>query len=111
MAEPASWAIELSQEVESWYVGLALRDRAFADRAMDRLAVEGPRLGVPHSRSLGEGLRELRLRCESVARRITYVIDTERTIITLTTFRKQRNRERREIQRAKRAKKRRGEST
>lgn len=103
--------IELSQEVESWYVGLALRDRAFADRAMDRLSVEGPRLGMPHSRSLGEGLRELRFSCESVARRITYVIDTERTIITLTTFRKQRDNERCEIQRAKHIKKRRGEST
>lgn len=102
--------IELSQEVESWYVGLALRDRAFADRAMDRLSVEGPRLGMPHSRSLVEGLRELRFGCESVARRITYVIDTER-IITLTTFRKQRDNERREIQRAKQSKKRRGEST
>jgi len=51
------------------------------------------------------------LSCESVARGITYVIDTEWTIITLTTFRKQRDNERREIQRAKRIKKRRGEST
>ncbi len=66
---------------------------------------------MPHSRSLGEGLRELRFSCESVARRITYVIDTERTIITLTTFRKQRDNERCEIQRAKHIKKRRGEST
>lgn len=106
VVEVDPWVIELSDEVEGWYVGLALRDRAFADRALDRLSAEGPFLGMPHSRPLGEGLRELRFSCEAVARRITYVVDAERTIIKLTTFRKQRDNERREIQRARRARKR-----
>ncbi|HEY4852690.1 MAG TPA: type II toxin-antitoxin system RelE/ParE family toxin [Streptosporangiaceae bacterium] len=37
------------------------------------------------------------------ARRVTYYIDPERKIITLTTFRKQRQQERREVARARRA--------
>jgi hypothetical protein len=97
------WEIELSDEVEQWYVRLRVRDRAFADRALDRLAAVGPALAMPHSRMLGGGLRELRFTCEGVARRVTYYIDVERKVITLTTFRKQRDNERREIERAHKA--------
>jgi hypothetical protein len=96
------WEIELSDEVTRWYVGLKVRDRAFADRALDRLAALGPGLAMPHSRMLGAGLRELRFTCEGVARRVTYYIDPERKVITLTTFRKQRDNERREVERARR---------
>ncbi len=78
-------------------------DRAFADRALDRLAAVGPALAMPHSRMLGGGLRELRFTCEGVARRVTYYVDVERKMITLTTFRKQRDNERREVQRAHKA--------
>jgi hypothetical protein len=94
------WEIELSDEVERWYLSLQVRDRAFADRALDRLAELGPVLSMPHSRLLGGGLRELRFTCQSVARRVTYYFDPDRKVITLTTFRKQRSNERREIQRA-----------
>jgi hypothetical protein len=97
------WEIELSDEVTQWYVGLKVRDRAFSDRALDRLAVLGPALAMPHSRMLGAGLRELRFSCEGVARRVTYYIDPERKVITLTTFRKQRVNERREVERARKA--------
>jgi len=97
------WEIELSDEVEQWYVRLGARDRAFADRALDRLAAVGPALAMPHSRMLGGGLRELRFTCEGVARRVTYYVDVERKMITLTTFRKQRDNERREVQRAHKA--------
>jgi hypothetical protein len=38
-----------------------------------------------------------------VARRVTYYIDSERKVITLTTFRKQRDNERREVERAHKA--------
>ena len=103
--------IELSQEVESWYVGLGLPGACVRRASHGSSFCRGSKVGDARSRSLGEGLRELRFSCESVARGITYVIDTEWTIITLTTFRKQRDNERREIQRAKRIKKRRGEST
>jgi hypothetical protein len=63
----AVWEIELSDEVERWYIALKTRDRAFADRALDRLALLGPALAMPHSRMLGAGLRELRFSCEGTA--------------------------------------------
>lgn len=97
------WEIDLSEEVRQWYASLNKRDRAFADRALDRLAERGPNLAMPHSRALGSGLRELRFTCEGVARRITYYLDTERMAFVLTTFRKQRDNERREVDRARRA--------
>jgi hypothetical protein len=58
---------------------------------------------MPHSRALGGVLFELRFTCENTARRVTYYIDQPRRVITLTTFRKQRQRERTEVDRARRA--------
>jgi hypothetical protein len=52
---------------------------------------------------LDGGLYELRFSCENVNRRITYVFDPDRRVVTLTTFRKQRQNERAEILRARRA--------
>jgi hypothetical protein len=49
------------------------------------------------------GLCELRFTCEGTARRVTYYIDVQRRIITLTTFRKQRQNERQEVARARQA--------
>jgi hypothetical protein len=100
---PNAWDVELSDEVVRWYVRLNPRDRAFADRALDRLARTGPALGLPQSRSLGEGLHELRFACEGVPRRITYAFGNTREVTMLTTFRKQRDREGHEIDRARRA--------
>lgn len=97
------WAIEFSDEVAKWYAGLSVPGRAVADRMFDRLAGQGHLLRMPHSRSLGEGLYELRFTCESTARRITYVFEPNRHVVTLTTFRKQRNNERAEVLRARRA--------
>lgn len=65
------WKVELSEEVATWYLGLKPKDRAVARRAMDLLKIYGPHLGMPHSKPLGQGLRELRFTCENVARRIT----------------------------------------
>jgi len=96
------WVVEISAEVENWYVTLKSGDRATADRALDRLAERGPALRMPHARPLSEDLFELRFTCEGTARRVTYYINPERKIITLTTFRKQRQHERREVARARR---------
>jgi len=63
----------------------------------------GPALRMPHARPLGGGLFELRFTCERTARRATYFIDTRAKVITLTTFRKQRQNERREVARARQA--------
>jgi hypothetical protein len=97
------WTVEISAEVEHWYASLKDTDRAYADVALERLRDRGPDLRMPHCRPLGDGLHELRFTCERVARRITYYFDIERKVITLTTFRKQRQNERAEVTRARRA--------
>jgi hypothetical protein len=58
---------------------------------------------MPLSRPLGDGLFELRFVCAGTARRITYVFDPARRIITLTTFRKTKDNERQEVRRARSA--------
>ena len=45
---------------------------------------------MPLSKSLGEGLFELRFYLDRVAQRITYFFAGERRIVLLTEFRKQR---------------------
>lgn len=97
------WTVEISAEVETWYATLKSKDKATADRALDRLAEHGPALRMPHARTLGGDLSELRFTCEGVARRVTYYIDPQRRVITLTTFRKQRQHEQREVARGRRA--------
>ena len=96
----AQWDVELSDEVVRWYVRLGARDRAYADRALDRLATSGPALRMPGSRVLEAGLHELRFTCEGGSRRITYAFGAGRQVTALTTFRKQRDRERHEVDRA-----------
>jgi hypothetical protein len=98
------WTVELSEEVRAWYVGLTPAGKAATRRILTRLEAQGHMLAMPHSKLLGDGLRELRFTCEGVARRITYTLDPERQAVTLTTFRKQRQNERAEILRARRAK-------
>lgn len=93
--------VELHQEVAEWMLGLddALWDRTVV--VVDRLAQLGSAARMPLSRSLGEGLFELRFTLGPTARRITYRFTADGRIILLTTFRKQRNNERTEISRAR----------
>lgn len=98
-----TWRIVLSAEVTRWYAGLSVRELAQADQALDRLGADGIALGMPHNRYLSEKLWELRFRCGQVNQRITYTVESDRKLITLTTFRKQRNNERGEITRARNA--------
>ncbi|MBO0831088.1 MAG: type II toxin-antitoxin system RelE/ParE family toxin [Actinobacteria bacterium] len=98
-----NWTVEISDEIAAWYGTLKDKDRAYADAALNRLRDRGPQLCMPHSRPLDAGLWELRFMCENVARRITYYFDGERKVITLTTFRKQRQKEKTELTRARRA--------
>jgi len=58
---------------------------------------------MPHSRSLGEGLFELRFYLDRIAQRITYFFAGGRRIVLLTEFRKQRMSEHGEIARARTA--------
>ena len=85
------WHIELSKEVDGWLEALPVKAQAQAIRALDLLAVQGTALRMPHSRKLDEYLWELRFRCGRVNQRITYTVQPERRVITLTTFRKQRS--------------------
>ena len=68
---------------------------------IDRLAELGSRARMPFSRSLGQGLFELRFTLGPTARRITYWFTKEGRIVLLTTFCKQRNNERAEIEGAR----------
>lgn len=70
---------------------------------VDRLAGLGSRARMPLSRSLGDGLFELRFTLGPTARRISYRFTRDGRIILLTTFRKQRNNERAEVGRARKA--------
>jgi len=97
------WTLEISPEVEHWYATLKSKDKAMADRAFDQPADLGSALRMPHARPLGDGRFEVRFTCEGTARRVTYYIDTQRNVIMLTTFRKQRQNEQREVSRARRA--------
>lgn len=97
------WQVALSAEVARWYAGLSVRELAQADQALDRLTTDGIALGMPHNRYLSEKLWELRFRCGPVNQRITYTADPDRRLVTLTTFRKQRNNERGEVTRARNA--------
>lgn len=103
---PDIWAVELEQEVEDWYLALPDRDRGRVDRRVDRLALMGNQLRMPLSRSLGEGLFELRFHLRDEARRIPYWFASDRRIILLTTFHKQRDNEAGEVARAREAKRR-----
>lgn len=77
-----------------------LRDdlHAASCRAAGRAGQAAP---LPASRSLGEGLFELRFDLTRVAWRITYFFASDRRIVLLTGFRKQRQNERHEVQRAR----------
>jgi hypothetical protein len=97
-----TWRIEFSDEVADWYEELTVRGAAQVDRVVGMLAQRGNLLRMPQSRALGDGLFELRFTCEDVARRITYTFEPDRKVLTLTTFRKQRQNEQREIDRARR---------
>ena len=70
---------------------------------IDRLATLGPAARMPLSRSLGDGLFELRFTLGPTTRRITYRFTKDGRIVLLTTFRKQRQNERTEITRARQA--------
>lgn len=95
--------IELHDEVVDWLATLSDQEWQRVVVIVDRLAELAHEARMPLSRSLGEGLFELRFTLGPTARRITYRFTKDGRIILLTTFRKQRNNERREIDRARSA--------
>lgn len=95
------WSVEVEPEVETWIESLPVREFAAVLAAIERLEARGNLLRLPASRSLGEGLFELRLDIGRVPRRITYYFADRRRIVLLTVFRKQRQSEKVEIRRAR----------
>ncbi len=95
--------IELHDEITAWLDTLTQDEWDRVVVLVDRLAELGSTARMPFSRSLGDGLFELRFTLGPTARRITYRFTEDGRIILLTTFRKQRNNERTEVARARRA--------
>jgi len=93
--------IEAHDEVVEWFDELSQKEWERAQTVIDRLASLGSKARMPFSRSLGEGLFEVRFSLGSTSRRITYPFTKDGRIILLTTFRKQRNNERAEVTRAR----------
>ena len=95
--------VELHDEIVDWMDSL---DDDEWDRVVvivDRLAAVGSSARMPLSRSLGDGLFELRFTLGTTARRITYRFTKDGRVVLLTIFRKQRNNEGAEVARARKA--------
>lgn len=95
--------VELHDEIVDWMDSLGGDEWDRTVIVIDRLAALGSSARMPLSRSLGDGLFELRFTLGPTARRITYRFTEDGRVVLLTTFRKQRNNERAEIARARKA--------
>ena len=93
--------VEVHEEVVDWMASLSDTEWNRAAVVIDRLALLGSQARMPLSRSLGDGLFELRFSLGSTARRITYRFTKDNRIILLTAFSKQRDNERAEAARAR----------
>lgn len=98
-----TWEVETEPEVTNWYLSLSSDDRDVVAERIDLLANFGHTLRMPHARSLGEGLAELRFDMSRRSLRITYWHRPDGVIVLLTVFHKQRDNEVREVNRARRA--------
>jgi len=52
----------------------------------DTMIESGPHLGMPHTRALGEGLFELRVKAKEGIARIFYCVQVKREIVMLHSF-------------------------
>lgn len=95
-----NWRLTHSDEVNKWYNTLRGKDLSAANRAFAGLQERGPELREPQAKSLGDGLRELRFKCQGVNTRVTYHRNGNE-FRTLTVFRKQRQNERNHVERAR----------
>lgn len=93
--------VELEPEVEEWIDALSNTHYATLLVQIDRLERMGATIREPWSKSLGDGLYELRFEIDRVAWRIPYFYAPNRRLVLLTVFRKQRNNERQEVIRAR----------
>jgi putative component of toxin-antitoxin plasmid stabilization module len=87
--------------VEEWLDTLYAAEFATVLAHIERLADRGSGLRMPASRPLGDGLFELRFDMSNGAWRVPFFFVSERRIVLLTVFRRQRMNERQEITRAR----------
>jgi phage-related protein len=74
--------------IESWPAGVLA---AYA-RVVELLIEVGPALGMPHSRPMGEGLFELRVRAREGAGRVLYCYISGRRVVLVHAFMKKTQR-------------------
>jgi phage-related protein len=82
-----NWTVSFySTRVESEIFALPAGFLARFIRYAERMEVFGPDLGFPHTRALGGGLFELRLKAEAGIARVFYCTVVDRQIIFLHQF-------------------------
>jgi phage-related protein len=82
-----NWAItyyseSMQQEILAMPAGFLGRYLRYSDR----MEVFGPDLGMPHTRAMGDGLFELRLKAEEGIARIFYCTMVDKKIVMLHQF-------------------------
>jgi phage-related protein len=82
-----SWQVTFySSAVEKEIVGLPAGFVARFLRYAERMEIYGPDLGMPHTRAMGEGLFELRLKATEGIARVFYCTMVTRRIVMLHQF-------------------------
>ena len=82
-----NWSVTFySERVESELQELPAGFLARFIRYAERLQTYGPDLGIPHTRAMGDGLFELRLKVAEGIARVLYCTVVERRIVMLHQF-------------------------
>jgi len=85
MVQP--WTVEFfSPRVEADVLAMPAGLLARFVRYAERLEIFGPDLGMPHTRAMGRGLFELRLRASEGIGRVFYCVVSGRRIVMLHVF-------------------------
>ncbi|MFD8589516.1 type II toxin-antitoxin system RelE/ParE family toxin [Streptomyces sp. NPDC059637] len=98
------YVVEIEPEVRQWLADLSPQHYRQAEEKVGLLVERPTTLGEPHSRYLGDGVRELRLSLSGAAIRVSYWLAPGQRIVLLTVFRKTKMREDAEVKRARQAK-------
>jgi phage-related protein len=82
-----AWRVSFySQRVEDGILALPAGLLARFLRYAERMATFGPDLGMPHTRAMGSGLFELRLKAAEGIARVFYCTVVDRRIVVLHQF-------------------------
>lgn len=84
-----NWMITYySEALQNEILGLPKGFLARYMRYTDRMEIYGPDLGMPHTKAMGDGLFELRLKAAEGIARVFYCTVVERKIVILHQFTK-----------------------